>query len=143
VEAIEKLKKLDPRLALLVKLAAKGIKPVSKIDGFEGPEEAVSALIREAGLDVELKKAGCRSDILFGTKKGMEDYRRANLIEGDKRIEEVGKAFGYPDCCSSHFAKFMSGESKAKPGKNPPLEHFICPDCGKSGELKKKYEKEK
>jgi hypothetical protein len=139
VEAVEKLKKLDPRLALLVRLAVEGIKPVSKIDGFEGPEEAVSALIRETGLEIEVKKAGCRSDILFGTKKGLEEYRRANQIEGDKRIEKIGEVFGYPDCCSKYFAKFMSGELKEKPEKKPPLEHFICPGCKKSDGLRKKY----
>ncbi len=142
VESVLKLKKLDERLALLVTLALKKIKQVSKIDGFEGPDEVVKKILEKLGLEVKIKKTGCRSDILFGTSEGMTKYKMANSLKGKERIYQLGLAFGYPNCCSKYFSEFIMGEKKEKPKKLLPLEHFICPGCKKSNELLKKYKKE-
>jgi hypothetical protein len=141
VKPIGKLKRLDKRIALLAVLTVQGIKPVSKIDGFEGPDEAVAGLLREMGLEVEVEKSGCKTDILFGKKKAMGKYHKAESLKGKEKICEVGKVFGYPDCCSRFFAEFMMGEADGKPGKKQPLEHFICPGCKESPRLLKKYKK--
>ena len=139
MELIPKLRKLDERLALLVNLATEGIKQVSKIDGFEGPDEAVKKILEKHGLQVEIKKTGCRSDLLFGTSEGIKKYKEANLLKGKERIYKLGLAFGYPACCSKYFSEFIMDEKLEKPRKKPPLEHFVCPECKKSEELIKKY----
>lgn len=138
---LEKLGRLEPRIAMLAVLALEGVKPASKVDGFEGPDEVVAEILRGEGLEVELRKSGCRTDILFGTPGGLEAYGKAAGKKGEEKIVEKGLAFGYPECCARHFARFMAGEEVGKPRKEPPLEHFVCPDCTQSGQLKEKYEK--
>lgn len=139
MEAIGKLARLDRRLALLGLLTARGIKPVSKLEGFEGPDDAVAKLLKELGLEVEVSKSGCKTDILFGKKGAMTRYREAEKLRGKEKLRALGLVFGYPECCARFFSKFMTGETEGKPGKTPPLEHFICPGCKKSPALLKEY----
>ena len=137
MEAIERLKRLDARIALLALLTRRGTKPVSRVEGFEGPDEAVVKLLKELGLEVEVEKSGCKTDILFG--RSLKEFREADKLKGKEKIVALGKVFGYPECCADFFAKLMMGEVEGKPGKKPPLEHFVCPGCKASGELMKKY----
>jgi hypothetical protein len=141
VEAIERLARLDPKIALLALLAVRGVKPVSKVDSFEGPDEALAKLLRELGLETDVKQSGCQADVVFGTPKGMAGYRRAGELRGKEKVYRLGLAFGYPECCARYFSRFMAGEADEKPGREPPLEHFVCPGCTESPGLKDKYER--
>ena len=140
MDTFKKLNHFDSRLAMLVKLCLDGKKPVSRIDGFEGPEEVVAKLLREMGLSVETKKSGCRGDLVFGTKEGIIRYKNARVLKGKERIVEQGLVFGYPKCCATYFSEFVSGEKTEKAKRMKPLEHFVCPNCEKSEKLKKEYE---
>ncbi|MBR9689524.1 MAG: hypothetical protein GOV01_01330 [Candidatus Altiarchaeota archaeon] len=137
---LEKLAKFDKKLAMLALVTAEGIKPVSKIDSFDGPEEIVQHLLEDMGLCVEIKKQGCRSDILFGKASSIRKYHEANELRGKERVYALGIAFGYPDCCSKYFSEFLLGEKDEKPEKLSPLEHFSCPNCKVSPSLRKKYQ---
>ncbi len=139
VEAIRKLGRLDRRVALLAFLTVQGIKPVSKLDGFEGPDEVVVELLKELGLEVEVTREGCKTDILFGSREALNRYHASEKLKGGEKIKALGKLFGYPECCSRFFAGLMEGKAKGKPGKRPPLEHFICPGCKESPQLLEKY----
>jgi hypothetical protein len=137
VDAVTKLRRLDRRIALLALLTLEGTKPVSRVEGFEGPDEAVAGLLRELGLEVRVSKSGCKTDIIFG--RSLKEFSEAEKLKGEDRIKEFGRLFGYPRCCSEFFAGLMSGRSEGKPVKEKPLEHFACPGCKASGELMKKY----
>lgn len=137
---LEKLAKLDRRMAALAVLTAEGIKPVSRIDSFDGPEKVVGELLENMGLKVEIKTEGCKSEILFGSNRGLEAYHGAIGLKGSERVYKTGLAFGYPDCCSKYFSEFLAGIRQEKPPKLKPLEHFSCPDCRFSPSLQKKYQ---
>jgi len=137
---LEKLAKLDRKMAVLAVLTAEGIKPVSRIDSFEGPEKVVEELLEKMGLKVEIKTEGCKSEILFGKSKGLKNYHEAMKLKGSERVYKTGLAFGYPNCCSKYFSKFLAGIRQEKPPKLKPLEHFSCPDCRFSHSLQKKYQ---
>ncbi|MBR9680775.1 MAG: hypothetical protein GOU98_03035 [Candidatus Altiarchaeota archaeon] len=137
---LEKLAKLDIKMAVLALLTAEGVKPMSRVDSFEGPEKVVSKIIEKLGLTVEIKTEGCKSEILFGSGRGLAKYKDALKLKGGEKVYEMGLAFGYPKCCSKYFSEFLTGLKNEKPDKLKPLEHFSCPNCRLSPSLQKKYQ---
>ena len=136
---LDKLKRANERVAFLALLAVKGIKPASRIDGYEGPEKPTEKLMNELGLETEFSNAGCRTDIVFGTHEGMKKLKEIKDLRGWEKFYQRGLAFGYPDCCARFYADMIEGKAEGEPDKMPPLEHFACPGCKASPELLKKY----